>query len=102
MPNIVRTFIAVEIPWEVKDRAQKMIAQLRETEAKVKWVAPAHMHWTLKFLGNVDMLEIPAVCEAVKEAVEPLAAFDLEAHGAGACPVINRPRTVWVGSGLGC
>jgi 2'-5' RNA ligase len=101
MANLVRTFIAVEIPWEVKDKAQRMIAQLRASEAKVKWVAPEHMHWTLKFLGNVDMLEIPAVCEAVKRAVEPLAGFDLEALGAGAFPDVRRPRTVWVGTGRG-
>jgi 2'-5' RNA ligase len=101
MSNIVRTFVAVEIPWEVKDRAQRMIGELRATEAKVKWVAAEHMHWTLKFLGNVDMLEIPPVCAAVKRAVEPLAAFDLEARGAGAFPDGRRPRTVWVGTGLG-
>lgn len=101
MSNVVRTFVAVEIPLEVKDRAQRMIGQLRATAAKVKWVAPEHMHWTLKFLGNIDMLEIPAVCEAVKQAVEPLAAFDLEARGAGAFPDVRRPRTVWVGTGRG-
>jgi 2'-5' RNA ligase len=59
------------------------------------------MHWTLKFLGNVDMLEIPPVCEAVTRAVEPLAAFDIEARGAGAFPDARRPRTVWIGAGAG-
>jgi RNA 2',3'-cyclic 3'-phosphodiesterase len=102
MPNnVVRTFVAVEIPLEVKDRANRMIGELRETAAKVKWVEPAHMHWTLKFLGNVDMLEIPPVCEAVSRAVEPLAAFDIEARGAGAFPDVRRPRTVWIGTGRG-
>jgi 2'-5' RNA ligase len=101
MSNIVRTFVAVEIPLEVKDRASRMIAQLRQAPAKVKWVEPAQMHWTLKFLGNVDMLEIPPVCEAVTRAVEPLAAFDIEARGAGAFPDARRPRTVWIGTGAG-
>ncbi|MEX0676618.1 MAG: RNA 2',3'-cyclic phosphodiesterase [Pirellulales bacterium] len=101
MSNIIRTFVAVEIPLEVKDRAQRMIAQLRATDAKVKWVAAAHMHWTLKFLGHLDMLDIPPVCEAVKRAVEPLAAFDIEALGAGAFPDVGRPRTVWIGTGQG-
>lgn len=97
MSEVVRTFVAVEIPLDVKERAGRLIRALRETPAKVKWVAPAHLHWTLKFLGDVDMLEIPAVCDAVARAVEPLAAFDVEARGAGAFPDVRRPRTVWIG-----
>jgi 2'-5' RNA ligase len=99
--NVVRTFVAIEIPYEIKDRANRMIGKLRDTPAKVKWVAPEHMHWTLKFLGNVDMLEIPPVCEAVNRAVEPLAAFEMEIRGAGAFPDVGRPRTVWIGTGQG-
>lgn len=101
MAEILRTFVAVEIPFEVKDRARQLIDRLSGTEAKVKWVDPRHMHWTLKFLGDVGMLEIPAVCEAVTRAVEPLAPFDIEARGAGAFPDIVRPRTVWIGTGQG-
>ena len=101
MPDIVRTFIAVEIPGEVKNRASQLIAQLRTAPANVKWVAPRHMHWTLKFLGDVDLLDTPKICQAVARAVEPLAPFDVEARGAGAFPDASRPRTVWIGVGAG-
>jgi 2'-5' RNA ligase len=63
----------------------------------VKWVEPESLHWTLKFLGDVDILETPAVCEAVRKAVEPLAPFDVEAWGVGAFPDIHNPRTIWIG-----
>jgi 2'-5' RNA ligase len=101
MADVVRTFVAVEIPPEVKNRASQLIGRLQAAPAKVKWVDPRHMHWTLKFLGDVDMLEIPDVCQAVARAVEPLAPFDVEAQGAGAFPDIRRPRTLWVGTGTG-
>ena len=101
MANTVRTFVAVEISQEIKDRAQRMIGKLRDTPAKVKWVAAQHMHWTLKFLGDVELLDIPRVCKAVGRAVEPLAAFHVEAKGAGAFPDVHRPRTVWIGTGRG-
>lgn len=97
MPRIIRTFVAVEIPLETKDRARRVIAALDTTPAKVKWVEPQNLHWTLKFLGDVDILETPAVCEAVRKAVEPLAAFDVEAWGVGAFPDAHHPRTVWLG-----
>jgi 2'-5' RNA ligase len=101
MSETVRTFIAVEIPTEVKERACRLIDQLSVTPAKVKWVGPSAMHWTLKFLGDIDLLETPKVCAAVARAVEPIAPFDVEACGAGAFPDTRRPRTVWIGMGQG-
>ncbi len=101
MKDVVRTFVAVEIPSEVKDRAGQLIARLSTTPAKVKWVGREQMHWTLKFLGDVDMRDIPKICEAVARAVEPLSPFDVEARGAGAFPDPRRPRTVWLGVGEG-
>jgi 2'-5' RNA ligase len=101
MSEIVRTFVAVEIPLEVKEHARRLIEALRGTPAKVKWVGPDAMHWTLKFLGDVDMLETPKICQAVARAVEPMAPFDVEARGAGAFPDLRRPRTVWIGMGQG-
>jgi 2'-5' RNA ligase len=59
------------------------------------------MHWTLKFLGDVDMLEVPEICAAVERACQPFAPFDVEAKGAGAFPDPRRPRTVWIGVGEG-
>ena len=32
------------------------------------------MHWTLKFLGDVELVETPAICDAVTRAVEPAGA----------------------------
>lgn len=101
MSNIVRTFVAVEIPGEVRERAAQLIKSLRNTDAKVRWVEPRNMHWTLKFLGDVDLRETPDVCSAVAEAVADFAPFDVEARGAGAFPDPSRPRTVWIGMGQG-
>jgi RNA 2',3'-cyclic 3'-phosphodiesterase len=101
MRNTVRTFVAVEIPVEVKDRARQLISRLSATPAKVRWVGPEAMHWTLKFLGDVEMVDVPEICAAVSRAVEPFAPFDVEARGAGAFPDARRPRTVWIGMGQG-
>lgn len=101
MADIVRTFIAVETPVEVGERASQLIARLQTAGAKVTWVAQRNMHWTLKFLGDVDILETPQICEAVARAVEPLVPFDVEVRGAGAFPDVRRPRTVWIGMGAG-
>jgi 2'-5' RNA ligase len=77
------------------------MGRLQGTSAKVTWVKPQAMHLTLKFLGEVDLKDIPAVCEAVNRAVNELPAFEFEAHGAGAFPSTSRPRTIWLGVGRG-
>ena len=97
MTRSLRTFVAVEMSPDVRSRASQLITRLQGTDAKVTWVKPQAMHLTLKFLGEVDLKEIPAVCEAVSRAVKELPAFEFEAHGAGAFPSAGRPRTIWLG-----
>ncbi len=97
----IRTFIAVGVSPEIRRSAQKLADLLRPAAGDVKWVAPENLHWTLQFLGDVEELEIPAVCNAVSSAVAELEAFDLEARGAGAFPAADRPRTLWLGAGAG-
>ncbi len=98
MRRRVRTFVAIELPAEVRSRACQLIESLRRsTDTNVRWVGPEQLHWTLKFLGDVDMLEIPDVCRRLGRAVAPLAPFDVSACGVGAFPDIHHPRTIWLG-----
>jgi 2'-5' RNA ligase len=97
----LRTFIAVEMSQEVRARASQLVTRLQGTAAKVTWVKPQAMHLTLKFLGDVDLIDISAVCEAVTGAVADLPPFEIEVHGAGAFPSVGRPRTIWLGVGRG-
>jgi 2'-5' RNA ligase len=96
-----RTFIAVEISDEIRRRAMELAGRLSAVIDDVKWVAIENLHWTLQFLGDVEELEIPAVCTAVAEAAAECEPFDLTAWGAGAFPTADRPRTLWIGSGEG-
>ena len=97
----IRTFIAVPASASLRQAAKKLAEVLRPAAGDVKWVAPENLHWTLQFLGDVDQLEIPAVCSAVSIAVGDVDSFDLEARGAGAFPAPDRPRTLWLGAGAG-
>jgi 2'-5' RNA ligase len=96
-----RTFIAVSASPEIRRAAGKLADLLRPSAGDVKWVVPENLHWTLQFLGDVDALEIPVVCNVVSKAIENLESFDLQARGAGAFPAADRPRTLWLGAGVG-
>ncbi len=100
MQNI-RTFTAVEVWPEIRERARMLINRFKDTTAKVAWVKPDQMHLTMNFLGDVPMNEIPAVCKAVDEATASFQPFDVEMAGVGVFPSYDNPRTIWLGVGDG-
>ena len=101
MVRSLRTFIAAEMSAEVRARARQLVGRLQATDAKVTWAKPETMHLTFKFLGEVDLIDIPALCAAVTNAVANLPPFEIELRGAGAFPTAHRPRTIWLGVGRG-
>lgn len=98
---LLRTFIAVVASAEIRRSAAKVVEILRPAAGDVKWGAAENMHWTLQFLGELNTLEIPIVCDAVAKAVSNIDAFELECRGVGAFPAPDRPRTLWLGAGVG-
>lgn len=98
MKKTLRTFVAVEITREIRDKTEKLIAALACTMAEVKWVEQHNLHLTLKFLGEVREQEIDRVCKVVQRGASAVKPFELEIRGVGAFPTAARPRTVWLGA----
>ncbi|MCA9271324.1 MAG: RNA 2',3'-cyclic phosphodiesterase [Planctomycetales bacterium] len=97
----LRTFIAVPLPPEVKQAAQRLARDLAVDGGGINWVEPQQMHLTLKFLGSVRENETYEICRALAQATADWEAFDLVCGGAGAFPSIDRPRTLWIGTQAG-
>jgi 2'-5' RNA ligase len=96
----IRSFIAIELPSQIKAALAQLQGNLRTSKsAAVKWVDAEGIHLTLKFLGNVDEAEIPAITKALSEAVKGVAPFSLQLGDPGAFPNTHAPRVVWVGVG---
>jgi len=94
----VRTFIAVELSSEVRRRLAAAQERLRRAPCAVKWVKPALMHITLKFLGEIAETAVPEIeavlASAAREAGGP---FDLAVTGLGAFPQRGALRVLWAG-----
>jgi 2'-5' RNA ligase len=97
----MRTFIAVPTTAEVRARVAALIERLNRAGASVKWVRPEQVHFTLKFLGEVDDELTPEVCNRVTEVARGVAPFHLHVQGVGAFPRRSRPRTIWLGAAEG-
>jgi 2'-5' RNA ligase len=93
----MRTFIAIELPQGIKDSLARTQNQLKAAGADVKWVEPANIHLTLKFLGEIDEKKLEKINSILEEAAQDKNSFSARIFSLGAFPGINSPRVIWVG-----
>jgi len=92
----MRLFIGIPIPSDYRD----MLREVQNNWASrlvscVKWVKPELMHITLKFLGDVEDSNIPAIHAAMHKASRN--SFDMQGGRGGIFPPKGAPQTVWLG-----
>ncbi len=98
--SLIRTFIAVKIDdKEIIDKITRLQSDLTNAGLKAKLVEPHNLHITLKFIGEIPPLKV----EAIKSRLSRLSfqEFDLELHGVGGFPTLNRARVLWIGVSKG-
>lgn len=94
----IRSFIAVELPDELKRKLNQLETELRRGEPpRVKWVSPDSIHLTLKFLGNITSDTVAAVIRAMEKSALGITPFHLRAKEMGVFPNPKRVQVVWVG-----
>lgn len=94
----MRTFIAIEIPSDIKQEMAKVQEQLRHGAAvDAGWTRPEGIHLTLKFLAEVPEAKIPDIMNALTRAASGTKAFRLELAGVGTFPNPRSARVVWIG-----
>ena len=93
----MRLFIAANFPAAVRDAIYADAAPLRAATTGVRWVSPAALHVTLKFLGEQDESVVVRLREALESVVPTHAAISARTTDVGAFPNFRRPRVVWVG-----
>jgi 2'-5' RNA ligase len=93
----MRTFVAVEIPDDLRSEVIAYQRRLQSFEARVRWVKPEQMHITLKFLGEIDQTQSDLLDELFQAVAEENAPFELELQGLGAFPNLRRPSILWAG-----
>jgi len=96
--SLIRAFIAVELPGELKQELAALETQLKKNSPPVvKWVDPESIHITLKFLGETSDAVIDELLLAMGESVAGVSPFKLEVGKIGAFPAVDRPQVIWVG-----
>ena len=94
----IRSFIAIELPDELKLELTQLEAQLKlDKQPWVKWVNPDSIHLTLKFLGNIAADKTREITRAMEEATQGISPFHLKIKELGVFPNLKRVQVAWVG-----
>lgn len=91
----MRCFVAVEISDDLKSGIISLQKSLPEIDAKL--VEEENLHFTLKFLGEIDDKNLSESTKILSNTVKEFRPFSAVIRGAGAFPNINYARVLWLG-----
>ena len=94
----IRTFIAIEIPEDIRNQIAELQSGLKGLGGKITWVKPENMHLTLKFLGETDESLIENISEKLEQVVLSFNQFEIKVKGIGVFPNFKRAKVFWVGT----
>ena len=93
----IRSFLAIELPRDVRTTLERVALEVRGCDLPVKWVKVQNIHLTIVFLGDVS----PDVLEPIQEQVQSVCLefgpFRAAIEGMGTFPNRRNPRVLWLG-----
>lgn len=93
----MRTFIAVNLPIEIQRAVGDYINSIKECMNGIKWVEPNNLHFTIKFLGEVENSDINKITACVSKVASEYGEFSIRLSDTGFFPSEFRPKVVWIG-----
>ena len=100
MANLLRSFIAILLTSSIHHELKQFVANsgLAERDAGFRPVAAENIHLTLKFLGDVEISQLPRISANLNQITMTLSPIAVCLRGLSAFPGWkNRPRLIWVG-----
>ncbi len=94
---MIRTFVAVEMSSDIREKLSCLQGQLKKTLPPMNWVRSESMHLTLKFLGWVDPSQVFQLLSVLDPIGMQRRPFSIAVQGLGVFPHIKYPRIFWVG-----
>jgi len=92
----MRSFIAISLPKEIKETITELEQGFTKCDLAFKWVKPENLHFTLKFLGNIDEEQIIKIKEAIAKVSDKFASFEVSFDSFGFFPHERKPRVFFI------
>jgi len=93
----IRSFLAFELPPEIREKIGAVSKELQKTRMPVRWVKVENIHLTMIFLGSVNEDAIDEIKENVQPVVKRFSTLRTMLNGVGVFPHWRKPRVIWVG-----
>ena len=93
----IRSFLAFELPPEIREIVDRVSRQVRTSPLEASWVRPENIHLTVVFLGDVETEEMEAIGRVVRGVCEGHHPFPVSLKAMGCFPNSSRPRVLWLG-----
>ncbi len=97
MKHLLRTFVGIRCGAGARRALHRAGLELQGDDPALKLPAIEDLHLTLHYLGNTPQEDLGELGEALEDAVEGRAPFEVVYRGLGAFPSAERPRVAWVG-----
>lgn len=94
---MIRTFIALEIPFEELNNIIQLRDQVTGLSSGVKWESLDKLHVTLKFLGDTDENLLSSIKSELDTIVNTCSSFQIRFSKFGLFKKENDPKILWVG-----
>jgi 2'-5' RNA ligase len=93
----IRSFLAFELPPEIKMVVTGVYEDSRRSRLDVRWVRPEGIHLTVVFMGNIKTEELEAMGNGIGRVCSDFSPFQIALKGIGCFPSSRNPRVVWLG-----
>jgi len=93
----MRSFIAIDIDENLKSKIVDVQNNIGTTYLKIKFVEPKNLHFTLKFLGEIEEKSIEDIYKILQKNLEIYKPFEINLKGLGAFPSFSYIRVLWIG-----
>jgi RNA 2',3'-cyclic 3'-phosphodiesterase len=94
---MVRLFIALLLPNDIKKSLEDIIVDLKPRVKGVRWVTAENMHLTLKFIGETKEEKIGPIALVLDTVAAGRKQITVTLDRIGGFPNLKNPRVVWVG-----
>jgi len=93
----IRSFLAFELPVEIKKNVNRVSKEIRHAGLDARWVKVENIHLTVIFLGNIKTEVIENINDAIGKVCPGYGSFQVALKGMGCFPNRRRPRVLWIG-----
>jgi 2'-5' RNA ligase len=95
----IRSFLAFELPEDIKQIVTRVSGEIRKSSLDVRWVRPEFIHLTVVFMGDIQSEQVSPMGESLNAVCTNHEPFRIFLKPMGCFPNSRNPRVIWLGIG---